>query len=157
MSTNSKKSEQLGMPFGTASAKLRKSILFRLLEETGKNICFQCGRKIESEAELSIEHKIPWLDSDNPVNLFFNLDNIALSHLTCNVSAARKSQEAKRASHIKRVLEGKHPNTKLNVENILEIKEALKIYSRKEVCRMFNLSKTGLAMIARGETFSYIK
>lgn len=37
---NKKKSEQLGMPLGTASAKLRKSILFNLLKEAGKNICF---------------------------------------------------------------------------------------------------------------------
>lgn len=38
-----KKDEQLGMPLGTASAKLRKSILFSLLRESHKNVCYQCG------------------------------------------------------------------------------------------------------------------
>lgn len=33
-----KKDEQLGMPLGTASAKLRKSILFSLLRESHKKI-----------------------------------------------------------------------------------------------------------------------
>lgn len=154
---NNKKNEQLGMPFGTASARLRKSILFSLLKETNKNICFQCGKPIELEDELSIEHKVPWLDSDNPKDRFFDISNIAFSHLSCNVSAARRARESKRDSHRKRVLEGKNPNTRLDKVTIIKIREALKIFPRKEVQKMFNLSKTGLAMIARGETFSYIK
>lgn len=84
-----KKQKQLGMPIGTASAKLRKSILFSLLRETKKNICYQCGKVIETEEELSIEHKIPYLDSDDPKRLFFDLNNIAFSHLKCNIRAAR--------------------------------------------------------------------
>jgi hypothetical protein len=47
------------------------------------------GAEIESEKQLSIEHKIPWLDSENPISLFFDLENIAFSHLSCNSSAAR--------------------------------------------------------------------
>ena len=46
-----KKDEQLGMPLGTASAKLRKSILFSLLRESHKNVCYQCGRIIDEEDE----------------------------------------------------------------------------------------------------------
>lgn len=38
---------------------------------------------------FSIEHKIPWLDSDDPVDLFFNLENIDFSHLLCNSAAKR--------------------------------------------------------------------
>ena len=154
---NIKKNEQLGMPFGTASAKLRKSILFNLLKETNKNVCYQCGKPIELEEELSIEHKVPWLDSDKPKDRFFDIKNIAFSHLSCNISAARRARESKRDSHRKRVLEGKNHNTKLNKDTIIKIREALKTYPRKDVQRMFNLSKTGVAMIARGETFSYIK
>lgn len=90
MKSNIKKSQQLGMPIGTASHKLRKSIMFDLLKQLNKNFCFQCGTEIESVNELSIEHKIPYLDSDNPKELFFDLDNIAFSHLSCNCSAGRK-------------------------------------------------------------------
>lgn len=86
---NEKKTDQLGMPIGTASNRLRKLIIFSLLKQTGKNFCFQCGAEIESEKQLSIEHKIPWLDSENPISLFFDLENIAFSHLSCNSSAAR--------------------------------------------------------------------
>ena len=89
MSTE-KKSQQLGMPIGTATARLRKNILFSFLEKTKENICFQCGEIIENVDDLSIEHKEPWLDSDNPLDKFFSLDNIAFSHLTCNIGAARK-------------------------------------------------------------------
>ena len=91
--SNQKKAEQLGMPIGTASNRLRKSIIFNLLKEAGKNFCHQCGGEIESVEELSIEHKTPWLDSENPVELFFDLDNIAFSHLSCNSGAARQTKE----------------------------------------------------------------
>lgn len=86
-----KKAKQLGMPPGTAANKLRKSILFKLLKESKQNFCFQCGAEIETEEELSIEHKVPYLDSEDPKKLFFDLDNIAFSHLFCNIGASRKT------------------------------------------------------------------
>ena len=84
-----KKSEQLGMPSGTAAGRLRKNILFSLLKRLNENFCYQCGGEIEFEDELSIEHKVTWLNSEDPKSLFFDLDNIAFSHLSCNSSAAR--------------------------------------------------------------------
>jgi len=84
---NKKKAEQLGMPYGTANGRLRKQILFHLLERHGENVCFQCGEKIECADVLSIEHKKPWLDES--VDLFWDLDNIAFSHLKCNISVRR--------------------------------------------------------------------
>ena len=89
---NSKKLEQLGMPIGTASGRLKKNIIFNLLKRLGENFCFQCSAEIESVDELSIEHKIPYLDSQDPRDLFFNLDNIAFSHLKCNCGAARQTK-----------------------------------------------------------------
>lgn len=88
-----KKAEQLGMPIGTASNRLRKSIIFHLIKEFGKNTCYQCGEVIDSEKELSIEHKVPYLDSPDPVGLFFDMNNIGFSHLGCNSSASRKDSE----------------------------------------------------------------
>lgn len=86
------------MPIGTASNRLRKSILFSLLKKYNENYCFQCASEIETEEELSIEHKIPYLDSSNPVELFFDLDNISFSHLNCNVGAARQTKVLKHPS-----------------------------------------------------------
>lgn len=89
--SNAKKSEQLGMSFGTASNRLKKMILFALVKSrSGLDRCYRCGESIESVEELSIEHKEPWLDSDNPKELFFDLQNIAFSHLSCNVKVARR-------------------------------------------------------------------
>lgn len=155
--SNKKKNEQLGMPYGTACARLRKSVLFDLLKETGKNVCFQCGRIIESEEELSIEHKVPYLDSDDPKGLFFNLDNIAFSHLKCNVGAARRSTEVRRDSQRIRIQNGESKRTSLNKEKVLQIRELLKTKTRREVCDLLGLSKSCVAFIARGETFSYIR
>jgi hypothetical protein len=77
-----KKSEQLGMLFGTACHRLRLEILFKLVQETGRDVCFRCGRKIEKSDELSIEHKKAWLDVST--ELFWDLTNIAFSHRRCN-------------------------------------------------------------------------
>ncbi len=91
---NIKKTEQLGMPFGTASHRLRKTILFSLVKKLKENYCFQCGAEIENEEQLSIEHKVPYLDSEDPKNLFFDLDNIAFSHLNCNIGAAKRAEHS---------------------------------------------------------------
>lgn len=84
-----KKKKQLGMNPSTASNRLRKLILFDLIKKLELDVCYQCKQKIEKIEELSIEHKIPWLDSEDPKELFFSLENIAFSHLSCNSSAKR--------------------------------------------------------------------
>jgi hypothetical protein len=87
-----KKSIKLGIPFGTASARLRKNVLFSLVKKCNENVCYRCGEKIEDVSELSIEHKIAWENSDDPIKLFYDLDNIAFSHLFCNISFSSKRQ-----------------------------------------------------------------
>jgi len=84
MSTNNnrRKSEFLGMPHGTANNRLRKLILFDLLVRHDENVCFKCGEHIVTAEELSIEHKQPW--EGRSVELFWDLGNIAFSHLRCN-------------------------------------------------------------------------
>jgi hypothetical protein len=74
--------EQLGMPHGTASARLRKAILLYLLQQLGEDFCYRCGGQIETPEELSIEHKKDWQGVDPA--LFWDLDNIAFSHRLCN-------------------------------------------------------------------------
>jgi len=78
-----RKSELLGMPVGTAQHRLRKMILFSLLVKHKENVCFRCGQVIDTVDDLSVEHMKPWASVDDP-NLFWNLDNIAFSHLQCN-------------------------------------------------------------------------
>ncbi len=85
---NRVKAEALGMSHGTAANRLRKMILFSLVCRLSLNTCYQCGGEILSVDDLSIEHKEPWLRADDPVQCFFDLDNIAFSHLSCNCGAA---------------------------------------------------------------------
>lgn len=83
-----KKQSQLGMNPGTASGRLVKDLLFKFVRLHHPN-CFRCGQPLTRET-FSIEHKTPWLDSDKPLELFFDLDNIDFSHHSCNVKAGRK-------------------------------------------------------------------
>lgn len=85
-----KRALQLGEPQGTAANRLRKQILYSLLRQTDQHYCYQCSLRIDGPEELSIEHKIPWLDSSDPKALFFDLANIAFSHLVCNIGAGRR-------------------------------------------------------------------
>ena len=84
------KSDFLEMSYGTANSRLRKMIIFNLLVRHNENICFQCGEVIENIDDLSIEHKKPWLGRDK--SLFWDLDNIAFSHLRCNTHAHKVSK-----------------------------------------------------------------
>ena len=84
-----KKKKQLGMNPGTASNRLKKSILFSFAKKLGFNWCYQCGTEITNIDKFTVEHKTPWLDSDDPKELFFDLDNIAFSHASCNYAASR--------------------------------------------------------------------
>lgn len=73
----------------TASARLLKDILFDFVSKSG-HVCFRCKGTMLRE-NFSIEHKVAWLDTEDPVELFFNLDNIAYSHLDCNIREARRA------------------------------------------------------------------
>jgi hypothetical protein len=74
--------QQLGMPPGTAANRLRKNILFSFMKRLKEDVCFKCGACIERVEDLSIEHKLPW-ENRSP-ELFWDLNNIAFSHLYCN-------------------------------------------------------------------------
>ena len=110
-----KKSQQLGMNPSTAQHRLSKDILWSLIQKTEQCSCYRCGKQMTRD-NFSIEHKIPWLDSEDPVGLFFDLENIAFSHLKCNVGDARKpwkkfyTDEEKRVSLLKNWAESKRRN-----------------------------------------------
>ena len=87
MSRSERIAQQLGMSQGAAAGKLRKTILFSLLVKLKENICFKCEKEITTETDLSIEHKKPWENRSS--ELFWDLDNIAFSHLRCNVIHTR--------------------------------------------------------------------
>ena len=83
-----KKKLQLGINPSTASHKLVKDILFRFITTSGY-VCYRCKKDLTRDT-FSIDHMIPWLGSENPIKTFFDLDNIAFSHQSCNSSAGRR-------------------------------------------------------------------
>jgi HNH endonuclease len=115
--TNKKKSkEQLGMPYSTAYLRLQKRILFFLAKECDRLNCFRCGKEIETIEDFSIDHKEPWLDKSP--ELFFDVNNIAFSHLICNMKAGRKPTQWSQAA-----VDGwnkKHNTDKRKVKKIVE-------------------------------------
>lgn len=81
---NERKSAALGMNASTAASNLRKQIIYHLAGVAGLLDCFKCGTHIGVD-NFSIEHKVAWLNADDPKATFFDINNIAFSHLNpCN-------------------------------------------------------------------------
>lgn len=91
----SQKNDLLGMPHGTAGSRLRKLILFDFARKLGVDQCFRCGQRIEDVDDLSVEHKEPWQSAPDPKAAFFDLGNIAFSHLRCNSAEGNRANRAK--------------------------------------------------------------
>ena len=127
--SNESKSAILGLNVSTASQRLRKLILWQLIVETGKDYCFQCGERIEDVDDLSIEHKEPWQSAADPKASFFDLENIAFSHLRCNVDAAVSANGAKTHCPLG------HPytddNTRKGDDGSRHCKQCFRLYNRE--------------------------
>jgi hypothetical protein len=77
----------------SASHRLARMWLFKLLQDAGQDVCFRCGKRIETLTEFTTDHKQPWLHA-SPV-LFWDLTNLAASHRRCNSGARRSGQKKK--------------------------------------------------------------
>lgn len=88
----STKKDQLGMDPGTASGRLVKDLLWKYLVIARGDLCSKC-RLPMSRSDFSVEHIEPWMHSEDPSGLFFDLDNIDFSHHRCNVGSARQANK----------------------------------------------------------------
>lgn len=79
--------QQLGMSHGAAATRLRKLVLFRQLEKHQENVCVKCSGRILTADDLSLEHIKPWEGRD--ASLFWDLENVAFSHVVCNLPHVR--------------------------------------------------------------------
>ena len=103
--SKTKKAKQLGMNPSTASHRLVKDILFTLIAAYDDTCC-RCGEPMSRDT-FSIEHKEAWLDSEDPVGLYFDMDNIDFSHLSCNIAAARRPNKKYHTAEEKRIAKNK--------------------------------------------------
>lgn len=79
--SKSEDAELLGVNVSTATHKLKRNLLFRLAEQLDMTNCHRCGEPT-NVTDYSIDHIEPWRGVG--AELFWNLDNIALSHKVCN-------------------------------------------------------------------------
>ena len=61
--------------------------MFHMAQQLEWDNCFRCGEKIETSEELSMDHIVDWYGRDN--EYFWDVMNIAFSHLSCNLSSGR--------------------------------------------------------------------
>lgn len=151
-----KKASQLGMNPSTASGRLIKDLLWNFVETTGNNKCHICG-KVMTRDTFSVEHIVPWLDSDNPVDTFFDVDNVAYSHLKCNIGSARKASEMPNAS----VRSGINTSRgRFNAEDIIHIRRNYKsrcsINGNKAYCEKYGVTRDTITDIVKGRSYSEI-
>lgn len=85
-----RRAEQLNMPYGTASNKLRLKVIFDLLRQFDKNYCSKCSGLIVAPESLSVAHHKHWMDEDPA--LFWKTENIAFMHRECP-NVARQETE----------------------------------------------------------------
>jgi hypothetical protein len=76
------KHEKLGMNPSTAAHRLRVDLLFEFAIKAG-HVCYKCEKPLTRDT-FSIEHKEPWQKAADPKAAFFDLQNIAYSHMACN-------------------------------------------------------------------------
>lgn len=137
------------MPIGTASNRLRKMILFSMAKKLNLTLCYRCNREIKDIKNFSIEHKIAWLDSHNPIELFFDLDNIAFSHLSCNIKMAKKNNVPHGVS-VK--------SSKLSNEDVKEIYKLSnkKAKTQKSIAKQFGISERLVRYIKNKQRWKHI-
>jgi hypothetical protein len=75
---------------------LAQDLLFDFVIKAGHK-CFRCGEELRRK-DFTIEHKTPWLGSEDPLGLYFDLENIAYSHAACNYRAGRRPNKLNRTS-----------------------------------------------------------
>lgn len=103
-----RRSEQLGMSYSKALARLKKLLIFHLIQKCSMDHCFRCGDPIEHVDDMSTDHKQPWMHSGKANELFFDMDNIAFSHTKCNIASSRSSHHVRSNSGFKGVSRNKN-------------------------------------------------
>ena len=89
----------LGMRWGAANHHLKRKILREFFRLTVGLKCYRCGEVIRSHESFDVDHKDGWLLSENPVEAFFDLENISCSHSSCNRREGQRVGEALRRAN----------------------------------------------------------
>jgi hypothetical protein len=83
----------LDIDYGKAIQRLNRMFMLHMAKQLGLDKCYQCGQIIDDYTQMTIEHKEPWRKSElqeYKPELFWNMNNLALSHHWCNCGAATR-------------------------------------------------------------------
>lgn len=133
---NDKKTELLGLNYSSASSSLRKQIIFQLAQALDLLSCYRCGTLVELY-NFSIDHKEAWMQAEDPKGSFFDMNNIAFSHIVCN---------SKAGSHPNKLPEGEAVTRRRLRDRIRRQTPARKEYNKqynKEYMRKYRASAQG--------------
>ncbi len=87
-----RKAKILGECFSKARRKLVNLLVKKAFTESDGNVyCVRCGEIIEDD--FHIDHIKAWLYSTNPIELYYDLKNIGLSHPICNSLSRRNHRK----------------------------------------------------------------
>lgn len=102
-----RKAALLGMPVGTAERKLRKAIIHELARQCGRNVCRWCSREISDPEDLAVIHVEDWEEFPDR---YFDLGNVALSHVSCAAARGGRRQGDESEMRIEVSVEDAHGN-----------------------------------------------
>lgn len=58
--------------------------MFELVEKCNMDTYYRCDAENKNFEDFTIDHKESWLLSNESVNMFYSMGNIAFSHAKCN-------------------------------------------------------------------------
>lgn len=78
-------SERLGRNFHQAQRELVRKVTWELLVQAGRDKCYRCHLLMDWRV-YSIDHMDRWRSAETPIEAFFDIDRIAISHKRCNLA-----------------------------------------------------------------------
>lgn len=82
---------QLGMRASTAFLRLHRMVTFDHICKLGLNECYHCKEPVCVDT-YSLGHMVPWFTFEDVVKGFFDPDNGAITHKSCNLSASASAR-----------------------------------------------------------------
>jgi hypothetical protein len=61
-----------------------QKILREYFRLTHDMICGYCNEQIKDDEKFHIDHEIPWMSADDPMECYIDLENIRPAHVHCN-------------------------------------------------------------------------
>lgn len=141
-----KKTQRLGISISKARNLLLRMVLFDAVRKLKRDTCFRCGETINTVEELSLDHKKPWLDSDDPFTTYFDLDNITFSHNSCNSRAGRKVNIFQQGTD--------NVSSKLIDKDVLSIRNSSETIS--ELARKYDVGRATIRDAKYHKTWSHV-